>query len=251
MNVIYFSFRWFPFILLIVVPHWGTHANLHFAATSFNRIVSSCRLKNLAEQRGYSQLYGADRAFFPCLCSNVPCAGAVRPWTLMGTGLATMATMGHATRRGERLLYERREEEANERECKGVGIVSAWSLNWGSSRRTKRSEAGFTMKEREKYLGFLRNKPWIKVQRPWTWRCGPSNRARPVSDDGSVIEEYASWRMETNVVDVTKKKGNCSRADTADKESSRRIINCTCGFGGLVRDFTTRRSYGCCRLHLG
>jgi len=32
----------------------------------------------------------------------------------------------------------------------------------------KRSEAGFTIREREreKCLGFLRNKPWIKVQWP-------------------------------------------------------------------------------------
>lgn len=50
----------------------------------------------------------------------------------------------------------------NAKELAGIGVV----LELG--KLPKRSEAGFTMreKERELYLGFLRNKPWIKVQRP-------------------------------------------------------------------------------------
>lgn len=227
--------------------------NLHFAATSFNRIILSRRLKNLVEQKGHSQLYGADRTFF--LVSVVMCHVRVlcgrgpwwawQPWQPWGT-----PRRKDCSTRGA----ERKRMNVNAKELAGIGTVSAWSLNWGSSRRTKRSEAGFTMREIEKErIGFLRDKPWIKVQRPWTWRCGPSNRARPASTTAAVaaIKEYASWRTKMNAVDVTKREGNCSRADTADKRSFRRIINCTCGFGGSARDFTTRRSYGCCRLHLG
>jgi len=62
-----------------------------------------------------------------------------------------MATMGHATRSGEKIALreERRRMNVNAKELAGIGIVLAWSLNWGNSRRTKRSEAGFTIRKRE------------------------------------------------------------------------------------------------------
>lgn len=84
---------------------------LHFAATSFNRVVSLSREKSVKSGRAkrHSQL------FF--LISMIMCHVRV-PWTLIGTSLATMATMGHGTRRGEKAT---RGKEVNEqRECKGA-----------------------------------------------------------------------------------------------------------------------------------
>lgn len=115
MNAIYYLWmylidsliRFYSFHCCFSVKSACWTSRLYRSTASFHR-AAPFEKSGRAKQR--SQLYGADRAFFPCPRSNVPCAGAVWPWTLMGTGLATMATMGHATRRAaeKRLLYERK-----------------------------------------------------------------------------------------------------------------------------------------------
>lgn len=64
-----------------------------------------------------------------------------------------------------------RGKDANEHECKGAGwyrgIVSAMVLEPGKLPEDEEKRGEFYKeKERGKHLGFLRNKPWIKVQRP-------------------------------------------------------------------------------------
>lgn len=188
MNVIYF-FRFcrlsnsFLFFLLLSLSK-GADAETAFRSyiVQPRHFIAPFEKSGRAKQR--SQLYGVDRTFFlvpVVMCHvRVPCSRGL--WWAQ----ATMATMGHATQRGEKTAL-REAKKANERECKGagIGIVSAWSLNWGSSRRTKRSEAGFTIRKREV--------SWIFAE----WAVDQSAVAlnltmqsiEPASDGGSVIKE--------------------------------------------------------------
>lgn len=108
-----------------------------------------------------------------------------------------------------------RGKEANERECKGarIGIVSAWSLNWGSSRRAKGSEAGFTIRKKERstldFCGISRGSKCSGLELDdAVHRTEP-----PASDSGSVIKEiFAVTYVEMNAMDVTKEGENCSFA---------------------------------------